>query len=64
MLCTYFFCEADQALEFPVQQLLAKALGPDAVTFTSKGSHSPFLSEPQDVVEGVEYAAKVGLERR
>jgi hypothetical protein len=64
MMCMYLFCEADQALSLPVQQHMAQALGPNAMTFTSIGSHSPFLSQPQEIVEGVEYAVKVGLEKR
>jgi hypothetical protein len=64
MLCTYLFCEADQALSLEVQQHMAQALGPNAVTWTSAGSYSAFLSQPQEVVEGVEYAVKVGLEKR
>ncbi|EOD51993.1 hypothetical protein GTA08_BOTSDO12061 [Neofusicoccum parvum] len=61
--CFYFFCEADQALPFPIQQQMAAALGADAPTFKSVGSHSPFLSQPKEVIEGLEYAAKVGQEK-
>ncbi|KAF4311938.1 hypothetical protein GTA08_BOTSDO12061 [Botryosphaeria dothidea] len=61
--CFYFFCEADQALPLGIQQAMAQALGPDTPTFKSVGSHSPFLSQPGEVVEGIEYAAKVGQER-
>lgn len=60
----YFFCEADKALPLAIQQQMAQALGADAPTFTSVGSHSPFLSQPQEVVEGVEYAAKVGQSKK
>ncbi|KAI8675769.1 AB hydrolase-1 domain-containing protein [Fusarium keratoplasticum] len=61
--CFYFFCDGDQALALPIQQHMASLLGPDAASFHSQGSHSPFLSQPQEVVEGLEYAAKVGLEK-
>ena len=64
MLCTYLYCEADQALFLPIQQHLAQSLGTNAMTFTSVGSHSPFLSQPQEIVEGVEYAVKVALEKQ
>lgn len=60
----YFFCKADQALPLPIQQQMAQMLGPDAPTFTSVGSHSPFLSQPQEVADGLEYAAKVGQGRK
>ncbi|OJD32277.1 uncharacterized protein BKCO1_3900087 [Diplodia corticola] len=62
--CMYFFCETDQALPLPIQQAMAKALGDKAVTYTSVGSHSPFLSQPKEVVDGLEFAAKAGQERR
>lgn len=61
--CFYFFCDSDQALALPIQQHMASLLGLDAASFHSQGSHSPFLSQPQEVVEGLEYAAKVGLEK-
>ncbi|KAL1633581.1 hypothetical protein SLS58_011033 [Diplodia intermedia] len=62
--CMYFYCEADQALPLPIQQAMAKALGDKAVSYTSVGSHSPFLSQPKEVVDGIEFAAKAGQERR
>lgn len=64
MPCMYFFCEDDQAIPLPIQQQMAGLLGQDAPTFKSVGSHSPFLSQPKEVVEGLEYAAKAGQERR
>ncbi|PVI02277.1 alpha/beta-hydrolase [Periconia macrospinosa] len=60
----YFFCEADKALPLPIQQQMAQMLGADAPSFKSVGSHSPFLSQPQEVVEGLEYAAKVGQSKK
>ncbi|KAH8659749.1 Alpha/beta hydrolase fold-1 [Ilyonectria robusta] len=59
----FFFCDADQALPLPVQQGMAALLGPNATSFHSKASHSPFLSQAQEVVDGLEYAAKVGQEK-
>jgi hypothetical protein len=59
----YFFCEGDKALPLFIQQQLAAQLGPNAATYTTKASHSPFLSELQDCVDGLEYAAKVGQEK-
>lgn len=62
--CMYLFCETDKAIPLVVQQQMAQMLGADAPTFTSAASHSPFLSQPQEVVEGVEYAAKVGQSKK
>ncbi|KAF2845689.1 alpha/beta-hydrolase [Plenodomus tracheiphilus IPT5] len=64
ILSMYFFCEGDKALPLPVQQQMAQMLGADTPTFKSVGSHSPFLSQPQEVVEGLEYAAKVGQSKK
>ncbi|KXJ87929.1 Alpha/beta hydrolase fold-1 [Microdochium bolleyi] len=61
--CMYFFCDGDKALPLPVQQQMATFLGPVAASFHTKGSHSPFLSEVQEVVEGLEHAARVGQEK-
>ncbi|KAF2139186.1 uncharacterized protein K452DRAFT_232993 [Aplosporella prunicola CBS 121167] len=63
MPCTYLFCAADQAIPLAMQQQMAAVLGPETTTFSFVGSHSPFLSQPQEVVEAVEFAAKVGVER-
>jgi methenyltetrahydromethanopterin cyclohydrolase len=53
----YFFCETDKAIPLPIQQQMAQMLGAAVPTFTSDASHSPFLSQPQKVVEGLEYDA-------
>ncbi|KAF2196642.1 alpha/beta-hydrolase [Delitschia confertaspora ATCC 74209] len=63
MSCMYFFCETDKALPLFIQQQMAQALGPDNVSYTSVGSHSPFLSQIQEVVDGIEFAAKTGREK-
>ncbi|KAK1470310.1 hypothetical protein CCUS01_06412 [Colletotrichum cuscutae] len=59
----FFFCDEDKAIPLAVQQGMATLLGPTAITYSSKASHSPFLSKPNDVAEGLELAAKVGQER-
>lgn len=59
----YFFCDGDKALPLPVQQQMATLLSPAAPSFHTKGSHSPFLSEIQELVEGLEHAARVGQEK-
>ncbi|KAH7136936.1 Alpha/beta hydrolase fold-1 [Dactylonectria estremocensis] len=59
----FFYCDADQALPLPVQQGMAALLGPNAASFHSNAGHSPFLSQAQHVVDGLEYAAKVGQEK-
>lgn len=57
MECMYFFCDDDRALQPPVQKQLAPMLGENAITYTCKGSHSPFLSEPDTVVAGLLHGA-------
>ncbi|WYZ42463.1 hypothetical protein EsH8_VI_000162 [Colletotrichum jinshuiense] len=59
----FFFCDDDKAIPLAVQQGMASLLGPNAITYSSKASHSPFLSKPDEVAEGLELAAKVGQER-
>lgn len=60
--CTFIFCEDDKAIPLGLQQGMATAMG-DITTFSIAASHSPFLSAPEKVVEGIELAAKVGLEK-
>lgn len=57
MECMYFFCDDDRALLPAIQRQLAPMLGADAISYTCKGSHSPFLSEPDSVVEGLLHGA-------
>jgi hypothetical protein len=59
----YFFCDDDKALPVSVQENLAGMLGPDALRYRCKASHSPFLSEVDDTVKGLEYAAEEGSKR-
>ncbi|KAL2059928.1 hypothetical protein VTL71DRAFT_10083 [Oculimacula yallundae] len=63
MPCTYIFCEDDKALPLIVQQGIAGSMGADISTFSIKASHSPFLSTPDKLVEGIEVAVKAGLEK-
>lgn len=63
MPCMYIYCEKDKAIPLPVQQGIARSMGSDITTFNIAASHSPFLSMPENLVEGIELAAKVGLEK-
>lgn len=63
MPCTYILCEEDKAIPFQLQQGIAASLGSDATTFTIEASHSPFLSTPDKLAEGIELAVSVGLEK-
>lgn len=60
----YILCEADKAIPAVAQASMAARLGSDAIVIRTKASHSPFLSEIQDVLEGVERAAQLGLKRK
>ncbi|KAI5791891.1 Alpha/beta hydrolase fold-1 [Geopyxis carbonaria] len=61
--CMYLYCEKDNGIPLPVQQMMAETLGADRTDFSLPASHSPFLSMPAKVVEAVELAAKVGQEK-
>ncbi|KAM0560042.1 hypothetical protein ACHAPJ_004001 [Fusarium lateritium] len=61
--CMYFFCDDDKALIPVAQEQMAGLLGPKAVHFHSKASHSVFLSQIDDTVKGLEYAAEEGKKR-
>lgn len=57
--CMYMYCDEDKALLPHIQKMLAPQLGEDALSWTCKGaSHSPFLSMPDDVTEGLVYGAQ------
>lgn len=58
MDCMYMYCDEDKALLSHVQKMLAPQLGESALSWTCKASHSPFLSEPDNVVEGLLYGAQ------
>ncbi|KAF5025651.1 hypothetical protein F66182_2257 [Fusarium sp. NRRL 66182] len=61
--CFFIFCDDDKAIALAIQQHMASMLGPNAASFHIPASHSPFLSRPQDVIEGLELAVKDGLEK-
>lgn len=61
--CMYFFCEDDAAIPVAIQEMFAQRLPENTLKYRSKASHSPFLSRPQDVVEGLIQAASAGQER-
>ncbi|KAJ2904776.1 hypothetical protein MKZ38_007132 [Zalerion maritima] len=61
--CMYLMCEKDQALFAQVQEMMIQMLGEKAPVYKCNSSHSPFLSMPEEVVKGLEMAAKVGEER-
>ncbi|KAG8163935.1 hypothetical protein KVR01_005853 [Diaporthe batatas] len=54
----YFFCEDDRALLPAIQKQMAPMFGANGITWSTKGSHSPFLAEPDNVVEGLLHGAK------
>ncbi|KAH6613162.1 Alpha/beta hydrolase fold-1 [Boeremia exigua] len=64
MPCLYFFCEQDRTIPIATQKAFAASLGTDAFEFTCSASHSPFLSMPDKVVEGLEYAARVARQEQ
>ncbi|KAL4901154.1 hypothetical protein BDW74DRAFT_160450 [Aspergillus multicolor] len=60
----YLFCEKDQALPLVAQEAFAKILGQGpSVTYHTDASHSPFLSQPEKVIEGLRLALQVGREQ-
>nr|XP_036578221.1 uncharacterized protein CTRU02_11722 [Colletotrichum truncatum]KAF6785422.1 hypothetical protein CTRU02_11722 [Colletotrichum truncatum] len=56
----YFHCEADQAIPLATQEAMAAQFPSGYTTFYANTSHSPFLSRPDLVIEGVELAVKNG----
>lgn len=59
----YFFCDDDRALLPFIQKQMAPMFGANAITWATKGSHSPFLAEPDNVVEGLLHGAKEAQKR-
>ncbi|KAJ5611955.1 hypothetical protein N7528_009060 [Penicillium herquei] len=55
----YVFCTKDNAFSLPFQEKLAKKLE-NPVTFRCESSHSPFLSMPRKLLEGLELALREG----
>ncbi|GKT46684.1 uncharacterized protein ColSpa_06865 [Colletotrichum spaethianum] len=59
----FFHTEQDKAIPLATQEAMAAQFPPGYTTFYANTSHSPFLSHPELVIEGVELAAKVGQEK-
>lgn len=57
----FFFTEQDQAIPLATQQSMAAQFPTGYVSYTMDSSHSPFLSMPDKVTEGVVLAATAGL---
>ncbi|KAI3396012.1 hypothetical protein diail_583 [Diaporthe ilicicola] len=57
----FFFTEQDQAIPLATQQSMASQFPSGYVSYTMNSSHSPFLSMPEKVAEGVVLAATQGL---
>ena len=62
MPCMYLFCDKDQAIPLAVQEQFAQTLKNPTIFHTS-GSHSPFLSVPHELLQGLQLAAKDGCEK-
>ena len=60
----FFFTEQDQAIPLATQQSMAAQFPNGYVSYTMDSSHSPFLSMPQQVTEGVVLAATQGLAKK
>ncbi|KAL4748176.1 hypothetical protein BDW72DRAFT_180958 [Aspergillus terricola var. indicus] len=60
--CMYLFCDKDLGIPLAAQEAFAKRLG-TPVTFHIDASHSPFLSQPGKVIEGIRLALKAGREQ-
>jgi hypothetical protein len=60
--CMYIFCTNDNAIPLALQASMADQMG-SITKYEIHSSHSPFLSSPDEVVKGVELAARVGEER-
>lgn len=61
MPCSYIFCDDDAAIPLFVQEGIAGSMGSDITTFHISSSHSPFLSQPEKLVEGIEFVTREGL---
>jgi len=63
MPCGFIFCDKDNALPLFVQEGFANNMGAGVPTFHVDSSHSPFISQPDKLVEGILELTKVGLEK-
>ncbi|KAG6362498.1 hypothetical protein INS49_010730 [Diaporthe citri] len=57
----FFFTEQDQAIPLATQQSMTAQFPSGYVSYTMNSSHSPFMSMPEKVTEGVVLAATAGL---
>jgi len=62
--CSYIFCEIDNCITLPVQQMMASQLGPGALTFSLKAEHVPFIGFPQESADAIVKAAAEGIRRK
>ncbi|KAG8159074.1 hypothetical protein KVR01_010735 [Diaporthe batatas] len=60
----FFFTEQDQALPLATQQSIASQFPSGYVSYTMNSSHSPFMSMPEKVTEGIVLAAAKGLAKK
>ncbi|KAL5048578.1 hypothetical protein BDW71DRAFT_177054 [Aspergillus fruticulosus] len=58
----YLFCDNDLGFPLAAQEALAKRLG-TPVTYHADASHSPLLSQPGKVIEGLRLPLNVGREQ-
>ncbi|KAH9908439.1 alpha/beta-hydrolase [Xylariomycetidae sp. FL2044] len=61
--CGYIFCTEDNALPYPLQQLMSQQLGPEPVSATIKSSHCPHLSIPDELVSAIK-SVEEGLAKK
>ena len=50
---SYLYCTNDQALPISVQEMMVAGCGVDVQTYSCTAGHSPFLSQPQVVLDTV-----------
>lgn len=60
----FFFTEQDQAIPLVTQQSMASQFLSGYVSYTMNSSHSPFMSMPEKVTDGVVLAATQGLAKK
>ena len=51
---SYLYCTNDEALPLSVQQMMVAGCGVEVQTYSCSAGHSPFLSQPQAVLDTVE----------
>lgn len=64
--CMYIHCEKDMALDISIQENMARLLetGGEIARFRISSGHSPWLSQPDKVIEGVKFAVKEGHRKK